>query len=601
MAKDNRHEIGDLKNYFFRNKKKVIKSLLFSLFFFLLTIAFAGLKVFYPYHFLFSVVFLFLSLYFLIKSFLFDRKKVLKSGIFSSSVSFLRKHILLIFTLLILVVVSYMLWTVIPLSGNPFKDLSSQERKELVLDDVDIATVLLDNLELTGSDLITSPLIKKETLNAGESQDLQKKWNLFLSVAIESEKVTDVHRYFSRINIFLFPDEHAESFIISYSLYIKKFELFHKLISEIGNNEVVIKQLNEHSKVFGSKNSYDDVLDRFFSSDSFIRRNIGRFYISFLSIILPEKILTEGYFVLEGESITSYTYLFTNVFSTGINAVKERRYKLEKDLSSIWFPVQKNVANLMGDSLVSSRHEKFISLDQIKELKKELEPGDILLERRNWYASNVGIPGFWAHSALYTGTLSDLDNSFKDIFPLNGYQNIDELLKKEYPKFYEEFKGLDINNYPFAVIEGKSPGIIVQSLEESAHADYLVALRPLLSKKDKLEALLRAFESYGKPYDYNFDFETRDELVCSELIYDAYQSIGEKRGLNFALTLTSGRKIVSPNDMAKKYYDERNSDNRELDFVYYLDGSEELGKAFVKSEEEFSLTWQRPKYSWYQE
>lgn len=601
MYRDKRHEIDDLKNYFFRNKKKVLKSLFFSLLFFFVTIAFAGLKVFYPYHFLLSFIFLILSIRFFVKAFLFDRKKVLKSGIFSTiKTAFIKYRMLLVIVFFILIGI-YALWTVIPYSGNPFQGLNDQQREELIDADVEIATVLLDNLELTGNDLINSPLLKRKSLTADEAQELQNKWNLFLSVAIESEKVTDVHKYFTRINIFSHPQQHAESFIISYSLYIKKFELFHKLIDQIDSNEVAIKQLDEYSKVFGSKDSYDDVLDRFFSSDSLVRRNLGRSYIFFLKVVLRDDSLDEGYFVLEGESVKSYSYLLKNVFSTAVNAAKEKRYRLEKDLSGIWFPVQKNVANMMGDSYVSSRHDKFISLEQITELKKVLEPGDILVERRNWYASNVGIPGFWAHGALYAGTLQDMHKYFDELFPTNGYNNLDELLEKEYPKLYEQFKGTDKNNHSYAVIEGKSPGIIVQSLEESAHADYLAALRPRLSKKDKLDSILRAFESFGKPYDYNFDFETRDELVCSELIYDAYQPIGEKKGLHFELTMTSGRKIVSPNDMVKKYYEEIGKGDRELDFVYFLDGNEELGKAFVKDEKAFMLTWQRPKYSWYQE
>lgn len=139
------------------------------------------------------------------------------------------------------------------------------------------------------------------------------------------------------------------------------------------------------------------------------------------------------------------------------------------------------------------------------------------------------------------------------------------------------------------------------SLEESAHADYIGVMRPRLAKKDKLDSVLRAFGNFGKPYDYNFDFETRDELVCSELVYDAYQPMGGKKGVTFELKTTSGKKIISPTDMVKKFSEERGREDRELDFVYFIDGNEELKKAFVKDEETFAGSWDRPKYSWFQE
>lgn len=532
---------------------------------------------------------------------MFDRKKVVRSKTFSAVKNFFLSHKkILVLTLLLLMGV-YVLWTVIPHSGNPFQGLSNQERIELVEADLEITTVLLDNLELSGNELILSPILDKKTLTVDESQELLEKWNLFLSVAIESEKVTDVHKYFTYINIFSSPREHAESFIIAYSLYIKKFELFHKLIDRIDDNEIIIKQLNEYSPIFGSKNSYDDVLDRFFSSDSLVRRNLGRFYISFLGIVLSENKLNEGYLVIKEEGVKSHLYLLRNVFNTTVRAAKEKRYSLEKDLSDIWFPVQKNVANMMGDSYLSSRHDKFISIEQISEMKKVLEPGDILVERRNWYASNVGIPGFWAHAALYVGTFDDMHNYFAKLFPLRSHKNLRELLEKEYPQLLEQFTGVDANNHPYSVIEGKSPGIILLSLEESAHADYIGVMRPRLTKKDKLDSILRAFGNFGKPYDYNFDFETRDELVCSELVYDAYQPLGSKKGLTFELKMTSGRKILSPTDMVKKFSDERGRGDRELDFVYFIDGNEELKKAFVKDEEAFVHSWNRPKYSWFQD
>jgi len=112
---------------------------------------------------------------------------------------------------------------------------------------------------------------------------------------------------------------------------------------------------------------------------------------------------------------------------------------------------------------------------------------------------------------------------------------------------------------------------------------------------------LRAMGNYGKPYDYNFDFETRDELVCSELVVDAYSPTEDLKGLNLEIKTVAGRKIFSPTDFVKKFYDERGNFGRELEFVYFLDGNEKLQKAFVKEEADFATSWTRPKYDFLQE
>ena len=39
-----------------------------------------------------------------------------------------------------------------------------------------------------------------------------------------------------------------------------------------------------------------------------------------------------------------------------------------------------------------------------QQLTKQLKPGDILLTRGNWNATNLSIPGFWKHMAMYIGT-----------------------------------------------------------------------------------------------------------------------------------------------------------------------------------------------------
>jgi hypothetical protein len=55
-----------------------------------------------------------------------------------------------------------------------------------------------------------------------------------------------------------------------------------------------------------------------------------------------------------------------------------------------WLPIQTGVSEWMGDTKVYRVKESLITDEQIASLK--LEPGDIMLERRDWYLSNIGCP-----------------------------------------------------------------------------------------------------------------------------------------------------------------------------------------------------------------
>ena len=82
------------------------------------------------------------------------------------------------------------------------------------------------------------------------------------------------------------------------------------------------------------------------------------------------------------------------------------------ELFNQWFPLQKGVAEWMGDTRFAKESRRLVSDAQLHEFRKKLEPGDIVLERRNWYLSNVGLPGFWPHAALHTGTRQEILAAF---------------------------------------------------------------------------------------------------------------------------------------------------------------------------------------------
>jgi hypothetical protein len=95
---------------------------------------------------------------------------------------------------------------------------------------------------------------------------------------------------------------------------------------------------------------------------------------------------------------------------TAKNALKV----VQDGAGTAWLPIQTGVSEWMGDTKVYRTGRSLISPAQVEQLKKLLQPGDVLLERREWYVSNVGLPGFWSHAALYIGTVEDRRAFFAD-------------------------------------------------------------------------------------------------------------------------------------------------------------------------------------------
>jgi len=49
-------------------------------------------------------------------------------------------------------------------------------------------------------------------------------------------------------------------------------------------------------------------------------------------------------------------------------------------------------------------NKHLISSENIADIQTQIEPADIFFQRREWYLTNAGIPGYWTHAALYVGS-----------------------------------------------------------------------------------------------------------------------------------------------------------------------------------------------------
>ncbi|MDB4508244.1 YiiX/YebB-like N1pC/P60 family cysteine hydrolase [Akkermansiaceae bacterium] len=185
----------------------------------------------------------------------------------------------------------------------------------------------------------------------------------------------------------------------------------------------------------------------------------------------------------------------------------------------------------MGGSVVAEMKQPFkkrssdkrVTSDVREKVRSHLRAGDVIVTRHDDALSNLFLPGYWPHGALYIGSVEE-----------------------------REAMGIepcDASKGRIAVLEAKKDGVLFRALEETLAVDAFVVLRPSLEVPHLKEALERAISHEGKLYDFAFDFRNADRLVCTEVVYRAYHSIG---GIEFELTQRSGRHCLSAEDLLRQ-------------------------------------------------
>ncbi len=271
---------------------------------------------------------------------------------------------------------------------------------------------------------------------------------------------------------------------------------------------------------------------------------------------------------------------------------------LGNEIGGVIDPLVKDIALWLGDTRLRDDGGHLISEAQLAAVQPRFEPGDVIVERRNWYLSNLGLPGFWPHAALYVGSAAELEAWAADPGVLSAFPGgLTARIAAESPEAWQAFLQ-PVDGHPARVLEAVSEGVIVNSIEHSCLADHVAFLRPRRSKAERAWAIAESFRHFGKPYDFDFDFLTVSQLVCSELVYTAYNlPTGVGVGLRLdPLPEVMGRVALPPNDLIARFDEEFGRDDRQFDFVVFLDGDEGLGAALERDAEALRASWLRPKW-----
>jgi hypothetical protein len=246
--------------------------------------------------------------------------------------------------------------------------------------------------------------------------------------------------------------------------------------------------------------------------------------------------------------------------------------------------IQKGICTIASDIDLSFRKQKYINETDLEVLNNILIPGDLIIKRNDSQLANVGIPGFWTHSAIFIGGLEMLDSLFKD-HPMLDSLTPREYISENYPEMYQQLLGRkDL------IIEGIAEGVLINPVEHIAMSDYLAVIRPQLPQQDIFKSILSSFDYLGAPYDFLFDFSNDNEVVCSELIYNAFKPSYDKQGIIFTIGELSGRPFLSPTDLARQCCKEMDGSIPQMKLVFFYDAEKEHKKAIQRNGIEFCKT-----------
>lgn len=466
----------------------------------------------------------------------------------------------------------------------------------------------IDGIEGAAARLEASPdLFPAKGLPSLEQRHrLWGHWQAFLDYAIALDGIKNTYRDFPGFAPTAEPERHARFFLTAYAAFLAQYACGLRLVRLAEPVKSMHTLLNEEVPEFGiHPHAFARLKWHVIHVSSLAQATAGRAYLHALGPLIRRHDLRHDP-DLDG--------VLRHVRGTRKEATRELKARgaahfaantldiLRGRAFRVWFPLQKRVAQWFGESRLKDRQERLITPAQRAGMARRLRPGDLLFERRNWCMSNVGLPGFWPHAALYVGSAEDLSREFDDAETRKrfGPGGLAGHLRRRYRAKWDAFRAPHADGHAHRVIEAIGEGVVFNSFEHSAAADYVCVLRPRLEPVERAIAVERAFHYQGRPYDFDFDFTSDRTLVCSELVWKCYQPGPTRRGLHMPLVDVAGRPVLPPHEMIRQFAREHGTSRQQVDFVCFLEGREAEGRAVEATVEDLLKTPDRSKWDFLQ-
>ena len=438
-------------------------------------------------------------------------------------------------------------------------------------------------------------------LGADEREHALQLFADVIDYALALDAIARFHLEFWRLNLLSDGERHARHFDLGFASYLEKHALALTLIGLTINKPQFEKLFDEGSMEHGIQVGAYARLKWAVVHVEDVAKTLAAY--QYLRVLAPanaalrkkERVYT---FVLERLD-ERYAFIKGDMTQKSVALFGGNSVDIVGDLAhAAWFPVQAEAVEWLGDTRVLRSNSMLISLEQVRTAITTAEPGDVIVERRNWYLSNIGLPGFWPHAALWIGSTDELAAWSKDPEIDKAFDGKPFLqhLQEHYPDAWKSYTTSDHDGNPCRVLEAISEGVSFNAAEESIRADYVAAMRPKLSKLEKARAIDRAFSYAGRPYDFDFDFYTDSSLVCSELVFKAYEPRAGITGLRLGLEKVMGRMAMGPNAIVRTFDQQLGGPDEQFAFVWFIDGTEKSHSAVFSDLDAFRASWKRPKW-----
>ena len=376
-----------------------------------------------------------------------------------------------------------------------------------------------DHDPLTGDDHDKIDTILTNHLKTKDK--LETNINLYQKLLDDGEGFTEKER-FERIMVSLSAMlVRYDNYLVAYGNYEESDKLRKRLNEQ--NHNIPKNLLKDMTKEYNSHSNREDIKKMIEFFDENVERygeNKERLFDYLRSYIQQSPSYKLGF---EDGKI----YTFANLRTL---------YRGTLDLGSLGFSsftneLSKGFGNSAG--MVETRKGKLYDDDAVTDhISSNLKAGDILLEKTPFRLTDKLIPGHWGHAAVYIGTVEELKAleiwNHEAIIP--------------YHKELEEGK---------LIVEALRDDVQLNSVAHFLNIDDFATMRDTQASDEiRKKRIILNFKQLGKAYEFNFDIETADKIVCSELVYITFTDV------EWETEKVAGTHTISPDNVATKSIEE---------------------------------------------